>query len=658
MRSQGQLSAFAAAKLAKQQPGLPTSEQTFEPEATPDADALATVVGTEPYDGRHSGATTPSAIPADEEATVSTPKRRLATQLSTFNPTKGNASKDNEELLQVTLPMNETVTLIGEYDIEVVTGTVTIYGTVLRPNSGRQRVYAPSTHALPQIQSRTADSLLRIHSAKSGIRKLEKLSPLFRNIWANDSGSGRTFTLLGTTDDDPLQRSLSSLEMDKETLEVLLSISVKVAKGKQSPRIMAIGGISSGKSTFIRLLSNYIHNCIVPARNFHLDLDPGQPEFGPPGQLSLVEVTAPALGAPFTHPASALSNSFRQVRSHTIAAMSFKDDPALYKACAIDLLRHANNECPLIVNSCGWVSGLGSNVLLELVSLLSITDVVLLEPVEEVLVESIRALSGNIAFHKIPRRGPRPSSRTPAESRAMQTIAYFHHRLTASIPQGAVCRWSGKPVSTVRPWIVNYAGPHPGIVAVLSYGQCPNPEFLVEVLDGSVVAIVVLDDNDDDPARDNASSYPNRLNMNARLSPHDLASNIAHTPESSLPYIPSNAQGISPTLDPRSSYCVGLALIRGIDTEQRTFHLITPLPEQQMAGLRKKKVVLVRGSFDAPGWALLEDLYAQGDGRNVAGEEGRERPWVGREMVGIEGAVWRLRHPPLPGTVTPNRQTA
>jgi polynucleotide 5'-hydroxyl-kinase GRC3/NOL9 len=79
--------------------------------------------------------------------------------------------------------------------------------------------------------------------------------------------------------------------------------------------------------------------------------------------------------------------------------------------------------------------------------------------------------------------------------------------------------------------------------------------------------------------------------------------------------------------------------------------------------LASKKVVLVRGGFDSVEWAYLEDLYAEDSekkngGTGEKGEKGgkdedvKARPWVARkEMVGIEGAVWRLRHPPTAAQV-------
>lgn len=97
--------------------------------------------------------------------------------------------------------------------------------------------------------------------------------------------------------------------------------------------------------------------------------------------------------------------------------------------------------------------------------------------------------------------------------------------------------------------------------------------------------------------------------------------------------------------------------MRGIDAAKQELHLVTPLSEAQVGALEGKQVLLVRGGFDAPEWAYLEDLYASGEKKTGdVGIVGVERPWVTRkEMVGIEGAVWRLRHPPTAAQVNGGR---
>ena len=627
MQFAGQLSAFAAAKLARQSASSsPALLDKSEPR--PNGDSLAAAVAAVPYDGHHSGATT-SRVGSIEDGVIATPSSRTVIRLSTFRPSENNVVRDDDQCLELGLQLNETATFIGEYDFTVLSGIATIYGCVLRPNSGPRRVYAPSTHALPQIQARQDCTTVRIQSVKSSIRKLEKLSPLFRSTGTGTIAKGSSFAFLNTTEDDALQRSLTSLEIDREFDTVLRILGAKASVEPRQPRIMAVGAKSAGKSTLNRILCNHLYSWTEAEKCIYLDLDPGQPEFGPPGQVSIVEISQPVLGPPVTHAASMQSHDFRIIRSHTIAATSYKEDPDHYKACARDLARHIDNDTPLIANSCGWVSGLGATVLVELVSIIGFTDVVLLQPLESGLIDSLQAASTDtVTFHSISRRGPKSSPRTPAESRAMQTMAYFHQRPSAS---RSACKWSGKAISQTRPWRVSYAGSDPGIFAILSYGQSPHPDFLAEVLDGSIIAVVVLDEM--------AGVHDNQIHR---------------TPEE-IPFLSPSDQGISPTLDPKTSQCAGLALIRGIDINRKQIHLVTPIPESQIAGLMEQRVILVRGSFDSPEWAYLEDLYKSEMKSTILLDE-NERPWVsGKEMPGIEGAVWRLRHPPMASAVTLNR---
>lgn len=463
------------------------------------------------------------------------------------------------------------------------------------------------------------------------------LSPLFRNLWNSKPSNSRSFCLLSTSDEDGLRRPLYTLDIDRDMDTVLRAISSKNTSGARNPRIMTIGAKSSGKSTFNRLLCNYFYTFTKGRRLLYLDIDPGQPEFSPPGQISLVEIAAPILGPPFTHPAWLHSKDFRLIRSHAIAATSFKDDPEHYKACVMDLFGHADRGKTLVVNACGWVTGIGASVAAELLSVLEISDLVLLEPLEESLVTSLKSESPRTEFHRIPRCGPKPSSRTPAEMRAMQTMSYFHCRPESAVSES---KWSGKSINKVRPWIVSYAGDNPGIAAVMSYGQSPDPKFLAEVLDGSIVAIATIDARTDCPFLEDATGEA------AGSGSAHLQTSRDWTPEG-IAYVRLNDQGINFKLDPRTSQCIGLALIRSIDSERKEIHLVTPLLAGQIADLENKQVVLIRGGFDQPGWAYLEDLYkAENTPSNQL--DNSERPWVStQEMAGIEGSVWRLRHPPV-----------
>ena len=547
-------------------------------------------------------------------------------------PRADNVIRNDTSCFEFALEENGTAAFIGEYEISAIGGIVTIYGSVLRSNSGPMRVYAPSISALPQIRSRQPGTTVRISSIMSGLRKLARLSPLFRNIWNADETLNQSFALLSTSDDDGLRRALYPLEIDRDMDMVLRTLSAKSVAAREQPRIMAVGGKSAGKSTFNRILCNHLNSWTPGKKCFYLDLDPGQPEFGPPGQVSLVEVFAPILGPPFTHPASSQSNSFRLIRSHTITATTFKDDPTHYKACAQDLIRFADRAAPLIINACGWTSGLGGSVLLDLFVKLAVTDAVLLEPLESDLVESFQSASRDAAFHRVSRRAPRPSTRSPAESRAMQTMAYFHTKIG---DRDNSIKTSAKAVNHMRHWNASFASAGSGIAAVMSYNSNPHPEFLAETLDGSIVGIVLVDRIKHGVA---CSSSGQML--------QDVSEHISRTPEG-IPYVKASIMGINWTLDPSTCHCIGLALVRSIDVANETLQLITLLSEQQIEEASEQIIVLVKGSFDAPEWAYLEDIYKkQYDGSSET--ECNERPWVSQTgQVGVESSVWRLRHPPL-----------
>jgi polynucleotide 5'-hydroxyl-kinase GRC3/NOL9 len=531
----------------------------------------------------------------------------------------------------------ETAVFAGEYVLEVIKGTATIYGGAFHGSSGPQKTYAPTVQALPPITARRSPTVIRLSSVKSTLKRMEKLSPLFRNIWTADSKS-RSFAFLETTADDPSQRSLNLLETDSSTQKVFTQLTGKVEEKKGLLCAMTVGPKSSGKSTFNRQLCNALLTTKLPSKRcLYLDLDPGQPEFGPPGQISLVEVTKPILGPSFTNQASEASQTNKLLSYHTIAATTFKDDPDHYLACIRELAiclesrKREKGVAPIIINACGWTTGLGAAVLTDLYDILPITDTICIEGVDATLMQTTQSRSQN--SYTLPRAPSRNTVRSPAELRSMQTMAYFHSKALSKSSAPKPAQWSSKPLNTLRPWIVRYSGPDPGIFATMSYGQSVPVDFLPEILDGALVAIVTAENTED----------LHQAFVTSLTAPPEPS----HTPApQSLPYIAPPPAGYLRALDPRFASCAGLALVRGINAKTQELHLVTPLSEAQVQALSSKKVLLVRGGFDAPEWAYLEDLYASGS-KGDGDSEAKVRPWVTKkEMVGIEGAVWRLRHPP------------
>ena len=65
-------------------------------------------------------------------------------------------------------------------------------------------------------------------------------------------------------------------------------------------------------------------------------------------------------------------------------------------------------------------------------------------------------------------------------------------------------------------------------------------------------------------------------------------------------------------MDPKASNCLGLALVRSIDTSSRKLELSTPIPSSHLEKAIEQGhgIVLVRGQLDNPNWAISEEYYA------------------------------------------------
>lgn len=104
----------------------------------------------------------------------------------------------------------KNLALLGQYDLWVKRGVVSLMGAKLHASSQLHRVYAPSTHSLPVIKCVSGidgDAEVEIKSCNSGIARLRDLSPLYQRIWTGDNTAADKSTLKGTTKDS--KRSFS-----------------------------------------------------------------------------------------------------------------------------------------------------------------------------------------------------------------------------------------------------------------------------------------------------------------------------------------------------------------------------------------------------------------------------------------------------------------
>ncbi|KAI1909147.1 Polynucleotide 5'-hydroxyl-kinase grc3 [Ophidiomyces ophidiicola] len=569
-------------------------------------------------------------------------------------------SKTNNSLC-IHLRENTAITILGQYDLWVKRGVVSILGAKLPPSPQVYRVYAPSTHSLPVIKPIGGDSAeVEISSCRSGLPLLRRVSDLHRRIWcSSDSSSGNSltqgglmsFSILHSSSDDPLKRHLRPLHLDRHW-----SLSIKALSNRGSGlRVMTCGPKGSGKSTFNKYLFNHLLS-VAPTRNgvrpvhdgvAYLDLDPGQPEFSPPGQVYLAHIRRPILGPSFSHPNLLSENDGTIMRAHHIGATSPKDDPEHFEQCVMDLLHryeiHLQTypRCPLVINYPGWIFGRGLEVAISLVQSLGLSDLVYMsvQGPEEVI-EPLQAAAAEVyvPVTTLPSQPTEYATRSSHQLRAMQMLSYFHMQPN---PKDLPI-WSDLPISQHRSFNVSYSGEHQGIHGIMVAGFYHDPTHLPNLLEGSIVGVVALESLDSLSSLGH-SGHPGHVTVataNTTEAPDGTLSESAAnhcrpdqdlamsntdppaassssdqpknpTPHDNLPYLfVGNGTCILP--NPSSSYCLGLALVRSIDTQSQTIQLTTPIAPRALRNVLETghHIVLVRGTLDNPNWALSEEYFA------------------------------------------------
>lgn len=487
-----------------------------------------------------------------------------------------------------------------------------------------------------------------------------------------------------------LQDLVSPPEWNREIAKL-----VDISSSKPSS-FMITGPKSSGKSTFGKLLANRLitDQSSSSKRRVHrgvavLDLDPGQPEYCVAGQVALVFLTEPVFSPSFCRPLPC--PELQIVRSHALASISPASDPELYLEAAMDLMTHYRNALgryPLIINTPGWIQGTGLDLLTSLITSSRPTEVLYMSesgPAE--VVEALQESCRTTTFSTLPSQASQLASRTAAHLRSMQTMSYFHAEPQSSAIDGHWVRWNNKPLTTVPPWQVSYKGPGRGIFGIMCYDYQTPMDLLADAVNGTILAIVGVENVQAFRRPDDHAVLPSdttsdtmdidRVDEGPRKSMSSSFSTLARdvivmTPEG-IPFI-DTMNGI--TLNPKLSYSLGLALVRGIDVKNGVLQLLTPLRLEKIDEITSRggEIVLISGKFDTPSWAYTEELYYRAheeaddgadadetidtgdDTRDISEAENDDLagptdttpvPWVevlhGNQKRGIGSKVWRVR---------------
>jgi hypothetical protein len=189
--------------------------------------------------------------------------------------------------------------------------------------------------------------------------------------------------------------------MDGATPTARPTLSTLAASAPKGRRVVVCGGVKQGKSSFARFLVNralHYTTAATPGGSArggavaYVDLDPGQTEFSAPGLFALSVVTSPLLGPPFSHAWSS-SSCCNQDSASTKGIFNSSNDDSSPVACAhlfyfgslavdgsgvhriaamaktiLSLYFARYSQLPLVVNTMGWVDGLGLQALLRVLA--------------------------------------------------------------------------------------------------------------------------------------------------------------------------------------------------------------------------------------------------------------------------------------------------
>lgn len=607
--------------------------------------------------------------------------------MSSFIPTENNTTCTPGISTIYRLHAQEKLVLQGEYTLRIASGSIKIYGALLTPESGTVTVFAPSTHSLPAIeavaqarrggsnpheQEKEYNAEIVVGCHTSGIREMGEIFPLFRSVWlpstartaiADPKDSFHLITTLPPSVPSPLLLSIP--------IAWLSLLSDFTTPAPCPPIILLVGPKDSGKSTFARVLTNTLLSTSY-RQVAYLDLDPGQPEFTPPGLISLSLVDHPILGPPYTHPAGPVGREgSRRVRAHHLGYVSPREDPGAYIRAACDLMQEyyklckseAQGEIPLVINTCGWIKGTGLELLNDIINFSNPSEIILIHSQHHPpshygngnaasVVTDIQALTPHTTrfYHVQPGLSVGTSQRySAADLRTLHTISYFHHYhqgiLTSATPDNASTHitWSFKnPLTHHRPYILP-ASEVQGGVHILNLTP-PLPSNLVfHAIEGSIVGIVLVDTESQD-----CNDATSHLDTNGENTPV-----VAVTP---MIYPPNN-----PAPMPETSHCVGLAVVRALENRttmsSSVFQLVFPHGDTYITQANDTStssptsafaLALVRGRLEVPIWDFV--FPAVNDTAGSGGKDQAEKeatPWVVYDIPGGGKAVgvrkWRFR---------------
>ncbi|WWC88547.1 uncharacterized protein L201_003458 [Kwoniella dendrophila CBS 6074] len=578
-------------------------------------------------------------------------------RLSSVELTKAGLKDDySGDGILISLNEEETIIITGTYVLTPILNKISTLSCTLSPGDVSYPVFAPTSHPIPVISTassttenesvpwlsklklpkgfRKSGTLILIRENLCGIHGLRYGAvPGFANIWLEEIGSwglrgihpviGSFSTpiyphMTPTTWSKALSTLPSHSESQNEEYEDIQKPFIGLVKGPKR----------SGKSTFARsILNNLLESY---ERVAWLECDLGQSEFCPGGVIGLWVLDKQVLGPAFTH----LLIPYRAHYLGTYTPLTCPDEYVeslrhlleVYKFeiqhSSSSTLLHStkiNDIVPLVINTQGWVKGLGEDLLRSIESLSEPTHIYSFNsnsPYEDdlpinssgngwtnsptyqtSLLPDIYSsknydIGGNgnheqktkqIILDSIPIT-PLQAKFTATDFRVLSLISHFH----CTKFENEVVKWDfTKPITHLNPWEVSYGlkQEEEGINRIYMIGEGSEgilKEDLHLALNGSIVALCEANSHESNFA-DEAGDDHEKVYEQGRSSPSLESMNFL-------------GLALIKSISPDSDISISTNSTQQ-EKEQPSgkLHLLTPLPIDQLV---KANCIIKNGAIE------------------------------------------------------------
>ncbi|XP_066930591.1 polynucleotide 5'-hydroxyl-kinase NOL9-like isoform X2 [Clytia hemisphaerica] len=343
------------------------------------------------------------------------------------------------------------------------------------------------------LESDFIDKLDKITSCIWVMKKKSALGPVLNQL--NGCKIGRELQF----HTEPFEVAVLKTEKWKKIVDEQILNSQKNISDQQCT-VLFCGGKDVGKSSFSKFTVNRLLN--KQESVYFLECDCGQTEFTPPAVLSLVKITKPLFGT--TH--------IKPVKAFFYGYISTKDNPNDYIHLLKELHQFYLNECdtqaPLIVNTQGWVRGLGLSLLIDLLRILDPSHVVQIQSDQEsrnlpfslddevidtshgwvTTSESVGSCRQQRSFITLDTVKQTDSLHKGVFTRNRSITRYFtqmyHH------PVDVDQYWIPPPLSTIKPYVINTSD-----IALHIMNQNVTEDLMLMAFNVSLVALAKVPDD-------------------------------------------------------------------------------------------------------------------------------------------------------------------